>query len=160
MGTFIEEYANLGGGTTKDEQMKASWWLAAGAAVVISLSGCAPGDEVGKSEPTATGIQIPTLTPRNQENPTPEPLSIIERPVTLRLAAFTDIPTLDPQVASDIVSINYIENLFVKLTNTDLASNEIVPEAATSWEISADGMTYTFYLRTDIPRVNHNPVTG
>lgn len=80
--------------------------------------------------------------------------------MTLRLAAFTDIPTLDPQVASDIVSINYIENLFVKLTNTDLASNEIVPEAATSWEISADGMTYTFYLRTDIPRVNHNPVTG
>lgn len=72
----------------------------------------------------------------------------------------TDIPTLDPQVGEDEVSINYIENLFVQLTNYDLVTADIVPEAATSWEISEDGLEYVFHLRTDIPWVKHNPETG
>ncbi len=87
--------------------------------------------------------------------PTPEP-----EPVTLRFYSTTDIPTLDPQIAEDVVSINMIENLFVNLTNYDLETAEIIPEAATSWDISDDGLTYTFHLRTDIPWVKHNPVTG
>lgn len=72
----------------------------------------------------------------------------------------TDIPTLDPQLGEDVVSINYIENLFVHLTNYDLVTADIVPEAATSWEVSDDGLVYTFNLRTDIPWVKHNPETG
>ena len=81
-------------------------------------------------------------------------------PVTFNGYSTTDIPTLDPQLAEDVVSINYIENLFVHLTNYDLETADIVPEAATSWDISEDGLTYTFNLRTDIPWVKHNPVTG
>jgi oligopeptide transport system substrate-binding protein len=72
----------------------------------------------------------------------------------------TDIPALDPQIAEDAVGITYIENLFVALTNYDLVTTEIVPEAATSWSSSDDGLVYTFNLRTDIPWVYHNPVTG
>ena len=87
--------------------------------------------------------------------PTPAP-----EPVTLRFYSTTDIPTLDPQIAEDVVSINMIENLFVHLTNYDLETAEIIPETATSWDISDDGLTYTFHLRTDIPWVKHNPVTG
>jgi oligopeptide transport system substrate-binding protein len=81
-------------------------------------------------------------------------------PVTYDLYDTSDIPTLDPQVAEDATSINYIENLFVHLTNYDLETSEVVPEAATSWEISEDGLVYTFDIRTDIPWVRHNPVTG
>jgi oligopeptide transport system substrate-binding protein len=80
--------------------------------------------------------------------------------VTYYATSQTDIPTLDPQLGEDVVSINYIENLFVHLTNYDLVTSDIVPEAATSWEISDDGLTYTFTLRTDIPWVKHNPETG
>lgn len=72
----------------------------------------------------------------------------------------TDIPTLDPQVGEDAVSINYVENLFIQLTNYELETAEIVPEAATGWDISEDGLTYTFNLRTDIPWVYHNPISG
>jgi oligopeptide transport system substrate-binding protein len=89
---------------------------------------------------------------------TPEPMA--EEPVTLNLANTSDIPDLDPQVAEDVTSINQIENLFVHLTNYDLVTSEVVPEAATSWTVSDDGLTYTFTLRTDIPWVKHNPVTG
>lgn len=81
-------------------------------------------------------------------------------PVTLYGYSTTDIPSLDPQIAEDAVSIAYIENLFVALTNYDLNTTEIVPEAATSWDISEDGLTYTFTIRTDIPWVYHNPATG
>jgi oligopeptide transport system substrate-binding protein len=80
--------------------------------------------------------------------------------VTFDAYSTTDIPTLDPQIGEDEISINYIENLFVQLTNYDTVTAEIVPEAATDWEISDDGLTYTFHLRTDIPWVYHNPVTG
>jgi oligopeptide transport system substrate-binding protein len=72
----------------------------------------------------------------------------------------SDIPSLDPQLAEDVTSINYIESLFVHLTNYDLVTADIVPEAATAWSTSEDGLTYTFTIRTDIPWVKHNPETG
>ncbi len=72
----------------------------------------------------------------------------------------TELPTLDPQKGEDVVSINNIENLFVHLANYDLETADIVPEAATSWVVSEDGLTYTFTIRTDIPWVKHNPETG
>ncbi len=81
-------------------------------------------------------------------------------PVAFEGYSTSDIPTLDPQIASDVFSIDIIENLFVHLTNYELETAEIVPEAATSWEISDDGQIYTFNIRTDIPWVKHNPVTG
>ena len=80
-----------------------------------------------------------------------------EEPVTLAGTSTTDIPTLDPQRAEDSVSITFIEQLFVALTNYDLDTTEIVPEAATSWEVSEDGLVYTFNIRNDIPWVYHNP---
>jgi oligopeptide transport system substrate-binding protein len=83
-----------------------------------------------------------------------------DEPVTFDGYSTSDIPALDPQVAEDAIGITYIENLFVSLTNYDLVTSEVVPEAATSWEISDDGLLYTFHLRTDIPWVYHNPVTG
>jgi oligopeptide transport system substrate-binding protein len=80
--------------------------------------------------------------------------------VTFDGYSITDIPTLDPQMAEDAVSINYIENLFVHLTNYDLETTKIVPEAATEWDISDDGLIYTFKIRTDIPWIHHHPLTG
>ena len=80
--------------------------------------------------------------------------------VTFSGYSTTEIPTLDPQLGEDSVSIAYIENIFVHLTNYDLVTADIVPEAATAWTVSDDGLVYTFTIRTDIPWVNHNPETG
>lgn len=100
---------------------------------------------------------------------TPDPNAVVDtppvdtepmEPVTLYQTSQSDIPELDPQIAEDQIGITYIENLFVALTNYDLETTEIVPEAATSWDISDDGLTYTFQVRTDIPWVNYNPATG
>ncbi|MFW6096972.1 MAG: peptide ABC transporter substrate-binding protein [Chloroflexota bacterium] len=80
--------------------------------------------------------------------------------VTLDGYSLTDIPELDPQIAGDTISRTYIENLFLQLTSYDAATSEIVPEVAVNWESSEDGLTWTFHLRTDVPWVYHNPITG
>ncbi|NOY98700.1 MAG: peptide ABC transporter substrate-binding protein [Chloroflexi bacterium] len=118
------------------------------------LAACAP----AATPETPAEPAAPEATEAPAE-PAPEPTAPAG-PVTFYGYSTTDIPTLDPQLGEDVVSINYIENLFVNLTNYDLDTAEVVPEAATSWEVSDDGMTYTFHLRTDIPWVKHNPVTG
>ena len=83
-----------------------------------------------------------------------------QEPVTFYGWSKYDIPTLDPQLADDTISVGVVENLFLQLTNYDPHTAQIVPEAANRWEISADGLTYTFHLRTDLPWVKHNPTIG
>jgi oligopeptide transport system substrate-binding protein len=79
-----------------------------------------------------------------------------QEPVTFNSWDKFDLPTLDPQVAFDVSSIEAIEGLFLHLTNYDLDTAQIVPEAASRWHVSDDGLTYTFTIRTDIPWVKHD----
>lgn len=108
---------------------------------------------VTEKETVVETVEVEVEAPAEEED-------MMAEPVTFNGYSTTDIPTLDPQLGEDVISINYIENLFVHLTNYDLETADIVPEAATSWDISEDGLTYTFTIRTDIPWVKHNPVTG
>ena len=81
-------------------------------------------------------------------------------PVELREYSTNDIADLDPQMSESFLSRDVIESLFVQLTNLNQSTAKFVPEAAESWEISEDGLVYTFYLRSDIPWVQHDPETG
>ena len=92
--------------------------------------------------------------PGSQIVPTPTPLP---GPPTYYGYVTNDVETLDPQQAQDEVSLNFVENLFVQLTNFDPVTEAIMPEAAASWSINANATVYTFTLRTDIPWVNHDP---
>ena len=56
----------------------------------------------------------------------------------------------DPQTARTPNELTLIENLFVGLTRYNHATNEVEPELATSWDVSPDGLKWTFYLRDDI----------
>ncbi|MBC8249145.1 MAG: peptide ABC transporter substrate-binding protein, partial [Anaerolineales bacterium] len=68
-------------------------------------------------------------------------------------------PTLDPALTQDATSATYIVEIFSGLVtlNRDL---EIVPDIAESWELSDDGMTYTFHLRNDVKFHDGKPVTA
>ncbi len=57
--------------------------------------------------------------------------------------------TLDPQIADDDVSDMIILNLFEGLVRLD-RDEKIIGGAAESWDISADKMTYRFYLRNGL----------
>jgi oligopeptide transport system substrate-binding protein len=68
---------------------------------------------------------------------------------TLHWNLGTEPPTLDPNIATDTTSIQVIQALFLGLTDFDDATMEVVPELATHWESSEDGLTWTFYMRDD-----------
>jgi oligopeptide transport system substrate-binding protein len=61
----------------------------------------------------------------------------------------TDPYTLDPAVTSEVTSQEYIAQLFTGLVCLG-DKLEPAPDIAERWEVSDDGMTYTFYLRQDV----------
>lgn len=83
-----------------------------------------------------------------------------EQPVTLRYNHLSEPPSLDPSLATDTTSIGIISDMFMALTSPDPVTGEVGPYLATDWEVSDDGLVYTFNLRQDIPWVNYNPGTG
>ena len=71
-----------------------------------------------------------------------------------------DIPTLDPSLATDTSSIQTGVELWVGLTFLNEVSGEVEAGMATDWEISDDGLVYTFHLRDDVPWVFFNNATS
>lgn len=73
-----------------------------------------------------------------------------ERPVELDINLADTYESLDPQITVDDNSIQIMENIFAGLTRYNLETDTIEPELATGWEISEDGLTWTFELRDDV----------
>src|SRR5438132_9192201 len=57
--------------------------------------------------------------------------------------------SLDPVRMNSKVEDDVGGNIFDKLVENS-STLALVPELATHWDISADGKTYTFHLRTDV----------
>ncbi|MBE9513113.1 MAG: peptide ABC transporter substrate-binding protein [Chloroflexi bacterium] len=57
--------------------------------------------------------------------------------------------TLDPAVSGEMISHEYIMQLFSGLVRLD-DNLEPAPDIAQSWRVSEDGRTYIFYLRDDV----------
>ncbi|MEO7020496.1 MAG: ABC transporter substrate-binding protein, partial [Ktedonobacteraceae bacterium] len=60
-----------------------------------------------------------------------------------------DIATFDPAEASDVYSSQSIQLVFTGMVQLD-DHLQIKPQLATSWDTSADGMTWTFHLRHNL----------
>jgi len=81
-------------------------------------------------------------------------------PVTLEWNLGTEPPTLDPALSTDTTSVDVVEQLFLGLTDFDDETMEVVPELATSWEVSDDGLVWAFHLRKDVKWTDGTPVTA
>jgi oligopeptide transport system substrate-binding protein len=64
---------------------------------------------------------------------------------TLNLCDVSPV-TLDPAISGDTSSHGYITQIFSGLVRLD-DKLEVVPDIAESWQVSQDGMKFTFYLR-------------
>jgi len=71
-----------------------------------------------------------------------------------------DIPTIDPALGTDTNSIQVAVETFVGLTRQEEVTNEVQEGMATSWDISDDGLVYTFKLRDDVPWVKYDADKG
>ena len=70
-----------------------------------------------------------------------------------------DISTLDPQMTEDVQSSRVAYDLFEGLVTQD-QSNKPIPGLAEKWDISPDGKTYTFHLRSGIKFSDGSPITA
>ena len=77
---------------------------------------------------------------------------------TLRRGAVAEPNSLDPQIVSG-ASSTIMRDLFTGLTSYDSAGR-LVPGAAESWEISADGLTYRFRLRENLKWSDGSPIAA
>lgn len=64
------------------------------------------------------------------------------------------ISSLDPAFARDQANIWAVRQLYSGLVQLDKNLN-VVPCIAKQWKISEDGLTYTFYLRSDVRFIDH-----
>jgi len=70
-----------------------------------------------------------------------------------------DITTLDPALASDQASITAIQMIFTGLVQVD-DKLQIHPQLAQSWDVSSDGLTWTFHLRPNLKFSDGSPLTS
>ena len=77
---------------------------------------------------------------------------------TFRFANDTDIVGMDSTVVDDAISFNAITAITDGLTTVDVKGNTI-PGIAKSWDVSNNGLTYTFHLR-DAKWANGDKVTA
>ena len=121
--------------------MNAKKWLTVGMAVTMLSSvlvGC------GKEETTPTPGATTTEMDATQE---------------LNLLLGDEIPTMDPSKATNAISFTLFANLNEGLVRLD-DKGKAIPAMAKEWNVSPDGLTYTFTLRDDAKWANGDPVTA
>lgn len=82
------------------------------------------------------------------------------RTQTLHLGNGAEPLTLDPHLVTAFTDANIMLALFEGLCALDERTSQPVPAAATLWEISPDGRTYTFHLRPGLKWSNGDPLTA
>jgi peptide/nickel transport system substrate-binding protein len=79
---------------------------------------------------------------------------------TLVIANAVKVDTLDPEANSVNESIWLDQNLYSRLLQPNATGTGLLPDLASSWNISSNGLTYTFHLRPDAKFSNGTPVTA
>ena len=106
--------------------------LVGGIALFSTLTGC---DTTGKkSGATGTPGEVASNDDRAPK------ANVYRYPLT------TDPTTLDPGKLEDGTTIDLLQQVYEGLVKWD-PKNQLVPNIAEKWDISADGKTYTFHLK-------------
>lgn len=71
-----------------------------------------------------------------------------------------EVADLDPHLGTGLSDFNILTALFEGLVTEDPVDLHPVPGVAQRWDISSDGLVYTFYLRPDAKWSNGDPVTA
>jgi oligopeptide transport system substrate-binding protein len=113
--------------------VSAFWTVLAFSGVALGEAGCTK-----RETPAAEGIRTHTLLIGNQNEPA----------------------DLDPDVVNAYTDMTILVSLFEGLTVLDEKTSNGLPGVAERWDISADGLTYTFHLRDNARWSNGDLVTA
>ena len=101
--------------------------------LLLTLSGCARRETAAEK-----GIRTQTLLVGNAAEPA----------------------DLDPHVINAFTDSHIAYALFEGLVQMDAKTSEVIPAAAERWEVSPDGLVYTFHLRKGARWSNGDPLTA
>lgn len=133
--------------------------LAAGLAVSLALTGCGGSGSGGGTDTTAAGGSSETGTTEGSAAATVG--EQVDTTGFLITALNADIQTADVQKTSkDYQTPMNIYDRLVDIEVDDAGNSSIVPSLAESWDISADGLEYTFHLRQGVKFHNGNDFTA
>lgn len=82
------------------------------------------------------------------------------REQVLHRSLSADVADLDPHIVTGLPERNVVSCLFEGLVAEDAHDLHPVPGVAESWDVSDDGLRYTFHLRADAKWSNGEPVTA
>lgn len=122
-------------------------------AVAIVLTGCAPAATPTAAPAATTGPSVsPTTAPPATAAPTAAAGPTMKNADTLVWASLGGDPqSLDPAWSYDTMSGGIEQNVYETLVfyNRE-AVDKYVPMLATAWNVSSDGLTYTFNIRPNV----------
>ena len=79
---------------------------------------------------------------------------------TMIESSFADAAILNPILASGSPDSDINTKMFLGLVTTDAFTGETIGEIANGWDVSDDGLTYTFTLNEDIAWTDGTPMTA
>ncbi|PAV31344.1 oligopeptide ABC transporter substrate-binding protein [Virgibacillus profundi] len=123
---------------------------------IFFLAACTANDSAGEEEPAEDNEA--EQAEENGETESEETDEALEGKV-LHLNNGVEPTSLNPSIGFDAVSWDPLNNLMEGLTRLDEES-KAAEGAAESWDISEDGLTYTFHIREDANWSNGDPVTA
>jgi peptide/nickel transport system substrate-binding protein len=133
--------------------------------LALLLVGCAPqaatqvATQPTEAPPPATEASQPE--PQPTEVPPTEPPAAPPAPKQLIIALNFDVTDLDPARSFSDTYLIGGKAMYDQLTEVDpVVPGQINPQLAESWEISADGLTYTFTLRKGVMFESGNELTA
>lgn len=110
--------------------------VAATGAALLALSACSSG---GSSSSSSTGAAAPA---------------------TFTVGTSASISTLDPNKAVDQAQLQILNLIGGTLTVFNKDYSDVDPGLASSWDVSADGLTYTFHIKPDLKFSDGTPLTA
>jgi oligopeptide transport system substrate-binding protein len=116
-----------------------------------------PADEETESSPTESNNE--TTEENSGEPPSTQPeinsANLAERQIFILPGG--EPPTLDPHLSGDATSAEYVVEVFSGLLAYDPDLN-LVPDIAESYEVSDDGLVYTFTIREEAQFQDDKPI--
>jgi oligopeptide transport system substrate-binding protein len=117
------------------------FWVAAVLATLPLLAGC--GKQTLGDAPAGSSAPAPAATPQ-----------------VFRYANFAEPQDLDPHMITGVPEFHLTTAFFEGLVQPDPKDLHPIPGLASSWEISPDGLVYTFHLRDNIRWSDGSPITA
>lgn len=124
----------------------------------LLLTACGGGNKA-ETPTTAAGTAATTAASGDDTKETTAPAEGTGTGLDLAVQIGPDPETVDPALNSAVDGGNMILHAFETLLTVD-SENKIVPGQAESFEVSEDGLTYTFHLREGLKWSDGTPLTA